>query len=99
MADNKTDRKAEVERRLMEFSRQSDADVLKALDTDEDGLNQVQAADRLEEYGPNIIDTGNENSLLKRIREAVINPFNLVLLAVAAVTLVTDVIIAEERRL
>ncbi len=97
MADNKTDRKAEVERRLMEFSRQSDADVLKALDTDEDGLNQVQAADRLEEYGPNIIDTGNENSLLKRIREAVINPFNLVLLAVAAVTLVTDVIIAEEK--
>ena len=95
MADNKNDRKTEVERRLTQISRQTDAEVMQALKTDEEGLNQIEAADRLEEYGRNIIDTGNENSLLRRIREALINPFNLVLLAVAGVTLVTDVILAD----
>ena len=59
-------------------------------------MNQVEASVRLEEYGKNIIDSGNENSLFKRVREAVINPFNIVLLIVSAVTLVTDVIIAEK---
>ncbi|MBR4458509.1 MAG: magnesium-translocating P-type ATPase [Clostridia bacterium] len=99
MADNRADRRSEVEHRLTDISRMNDAELYESLKTDEDGLNQVEAADRLDEYGPNIIDTGNESSLFRRIREALINPFNLVLLAVAAVTLVTDVILAkpEER--
>ena len=45
----------------------------------------MEAAERLEEYGRNIIDVSNENSLLSRIREAIINPFNIVLMIVAAV--------------
>ena len=34
--------------------------------------------------------------MIIRLRDAVINPFNIVLLAVAAVTYFTDVILAEE---
>ncbi len=94
-AQDTSSRKIEVEKKLTEIARLSDAAVLAQLKSTEDGLNQVEAADRLEEYGRNIIDTGNQNSLLKRIREAIINPFNIVLLAVAGVTLVTDVIIAD----
>ncbi len=96
MADSKADRRTEVEHRLSELSRLSDPEIFETLHTDAEGLNQVEAADRLEEYGPNIIDSGSENSLFRRIREALINPFNLVLLIVAGVTLVTDVILSDE---
>ena len=95
MADNQQDRKTAVEQQLSEISKLLDAELLERLKTSEDGLNQVEASERLDEYGRNIIDTGNENSLLKRVKEAIINPFNVVLLAVSGVTLVTDVILAE----
>ena len=84
-----------VEQKLIGLSRLPDQEIFRQFRTEEEGLNQVEASERLEEYGRNIIDTGNENSLFKRVREAIINPFNIVLLAVAGVTLVTDVIIAE----
>ncbi|MBR3268241.1 MAG: magnesium-translocating P-type ATPase [Oscillospiraceae bacterium] len=96
MAEKNTEKQRAAEQQLAEIAKISDEELFKRLDTDEEGLNQVEASDRLEEYGKNIIDTGNENSLAKRVREALINPFNVVLLIVAAVTLVTDVIIAEK---
>ena len=96
MAEKNTEKQRAAEQQLAEIAKISDEELFKRLDTDEEGLNQVEASERLEEYGKNIIDTGNENSLAKRVREALINPFNVVLLIVAAVTLVTDVIIAEK---
>ena len=97
MADKKdSSRKQEVEERLIAASRLDDAQLFAKYRTEPDGLNQVEAAERLEEYGKNIIDLGNENRLIKRIREALINPFNIVLMIVAIVTLVTDVILADQ---
>ena len=96
MAEKKNEKKRAVEQHLAEIAKISDEELFRRLETDPEGLNQVEASERLEEYGPNIIDTGNENSLARRIREAIINPFNIVLLIVSVVTLVTDVIIADE---
>ena len=96
MAEKNTEKQRATEQQLAEIAKITDEELFKRLDTDAEGLNQVEASDRLEEYGKNIIDTGNENSLAKRVREAIINPFNVVLLIVAGVTLVTDVIIAEK---
>ena len=96
MAAKDPEQKNTVEQKLIELSRRSDEEIFKEFKTDPEGLNQVEAGERLEEYGRNIIDAGNENSLFKRVREAVINPFNIVLLAVSGVTLVTDVILADK---
>ena len=95
MTENKVNKKLVVEQRLVEISKLNTNDVFAQLNTNIDGLDPIEANDRLEEYGKNIIDTGNENSLIKRVREAIINPFNIVLLIVAVVTLITDVIIAD----
>ena len=95
MAGKSTAQQIGVEQKLIEYSRLPDQEIFRQFNTNADGLNQVEAGERLEQYGRNIIDAGNENSLFKRVREAIINPFNVVLLAVAGVTLVTDVIIAE----
>ena len=96
MAENKGERALAVEKQLAQMAKISDEELFERLGTDIEGLNQVEASDRLEEYGKNIIDAGNGNNLLKRVREALINPFNIVLLLVAAVTLVTDVMIADK---
>lgn len=95
MAGRNEAQRSGVEQKLVEYSRLPDQALFSQFKTDADGLNPVDASERLEECGRNIIDAGNENDLLKRVREAVINPFNVVLLAVSGVTLVTDVIIAE----
>ena len=96
MAEQKNDKAREVEQNLLAVSRLNDDQLFERLKTEPDGLNQVEAAERLEEYGRNIIDVSSENSLLSRIREALINPFNIVLMIVAIVTLITDVILADQ---
>ena len=86
----------EVEKTLLELSAMEQKDLFAKYETDEYGLDPVQAADRLEEYGRNIIDFGKEKNLAVRIKDAIINPFNIVLLAVAAITFVTDVVMSDE---
>ena len=61
-----------------------------------EGLDQVEAEAELEEHGKNIIDIKNNSSIAFRIKEAIINPFNIVLLIIAAVTFITDITIAND---
>ena len=96
MAEKSIDKQRATEQQLAEIAKITDEELYQRLSTDPEGLNQVEASERLEEYGRNIIDTGNANSLFKRVRAAIINPFNIVLLIVAGVTLVTDVILADK---
>ena len=89
-------KQAEVEKTLLELSSLEQKALFEKYKTDEDGLDPVQAADRLDEYGRNIIDFGKEKSLAVRIKDAIINPFNIVLLVVALITFITDVVMADE---
>ena len=89
-------RRQEVEGKLLSLSGLDLKDLFEKYGVDEYGLDPVQASDRLDEYGRNIIDFGKEKSLAVRIKDAIINPFNIVLLVVAAITFVTDVILADE---
>ena len=90
------ERRNEVEKTLKELSGLEQKKLFEKYQTDEEGLDPVQASDRLEEYGRNIIDFGKEKSLAVRIKDAIINPFNIVLLVVAAITFVMDVVLADE---
>ena len=90
------ERRGEVEKILLELSGLDQKALFEKYETDEYGLDPVQAADRLEEYGRNIIDFGKEKNLAVRIKDAIINPFNIVLLVVAMITFATDVVFADE---
>ena len=61
------------------------------------GISIVEVEDRLEEYGKNSIEIKNENTIWHKLREAFINPFNIVLMLVAGITFVTDVVIASQK--
>jgi len=60
------------------------------------GLTANQVEERQDEYGKNIITTGKNNTMLHRLQEAIVNPFNIVLLVIAVITLFTDVIYATK---
>lgn len=84
-----------VDSLLTSFSMMPVNEVYDHFEISNDGLNGEQIEERLEKYGKNVINIGNQNSIFSRIREALINPFNVVLLAVVIVSYFTDVVIAE----
>ncbi|MBQ5552868.1 MAG: hypothetical protein IIU37_04715, partial [Erysipelotrichaceae bacterium] len=84
-----------LEQQLTSFSMMSPAEVFERFGLNNDGLNAEQIEKGREKYGENIISTGNENSIFTRIRESLINPFNVVLLVVIAVSYFTDVVLAD----
>ena len=86
----------DIEKLLLDFSSMPVDEVFSHFNIRNDGLNSEQIEEAAEKYGPNVIETGNENSVFSRIREAVINPFNIVLLAVVVVSYFTDVVIADK---
>lgn len=94
--ENKDIKKENVEKELIKFSKLSEKEILKQYGVTKEGLDQVEADEKLQEYGYNIIDITNENKLITRIKEAIINPFNMVLLLIAVVTFVTDIVIAQQ---
>ena len=71
--------------------------LLQNYNTSLEGISIVELDDRIEQYGKNIIDIKENNTLIHRLKESIINPFNIVLLIVAAITFVTDVIIATQK--
>lgn len=56
------------------------------------GITTEKAEEIQEEIGLNVIITDNKNTVFTRLKEAVINPFNIVLFIIAVITFFTDVI-------
>ena len=92
---NSTDNKL-VEKKLIEFAGLSRDELFEHFGIDNSGLSNEQVNANTEKYGKNIINQGNENTLITRLKESIINPFNIVLLAVAGVTYFTDVILTDK---
>ena len=95
MEKNKKKFSSEVEEKLTSFSMMPVQDIMSCFSVNNDGLSQKQIEEGSEKYGPNVIRTGNENSIISRLIESIINPFNVVLLAVTAVSFFTDVVLSD----
>ena len=59
------------------------------------GLTEEQVEENRDIYGENVITKGQEDSILKKIYESIINPFTVILLVIALVSLVTNVWLAK----
>ena len=93
----KTDNFNGVEALLLENSKLNVDKLLEKYNSSLDGISVVDVDDRIEEYGKNIIDLKDNNTLGHKLKEAFINPFNIVLFIVAIITYITDVVIATEK--
>ncbi|MDD4414363.1 MAG: magnesium-translocating P-type ATPase [Oscillospiraceae bacterium] len=86
----------DIEKNLYSFAFLTVDELFARLSTTQAGLNDNEAENRQSEFGKNIITTGNKNTTLHRIKEAVVNPFNIILLLIAAITYFTDVVMSSQ---
>jgi Mg2+-importing ATPase len=84
----------EVEDRRVFAALHPVQDVYAQLGTSAAGLDETEAGNARARYGTNAVTRGKKASLAARLRDAFFDPFTLVLLALAAVSLFTDVITA-----
>lgn len=84
--------KQNTEEKLRTYAFWTEKQLLDDLAVTAAGLTSEEAEERQEEYGANVITVGKRDTVLHRLREAVINPFNVILLIIAVVTYFTDVI-------
>ena len=86
-----------IDEKLKEYSKLNKEELFSKMETSIEGLSIVDIEEKIEKYGNNILDVKNNNTLLSRLKEAFINPFNIVLILVAIITFVTDVVIATKK--
>ncbi len=88
--------KQSIEKNLYSYAFLTTEELFAHLSTTQAGFTSKESESRQEEFGQNIITSGNKNSTLHRLREAVANPFNIILLLIAAVTYFTDVVFSSQ---
>ncbi|MCL1800923.1 MAG: magnesium-translocating P-type ATPase [Promicromonosporaceae bacterium] len=79
--------------RYDQASQADTATVLAGLGASEEGLTEREVERSRERYGANLIKHEDQDSLGKRIVGAFINPFTVVLIVLAAMSIVTDIIL------
>jgi len=83
----------EVEEEIRKYS-ELDLDALyEEFHTSKDGISKSQLIDLEEEHDKNIITIGRKNTKFTRLLKALINPFNVILMFIAAVTFLLDVVL------
>jgi Mg2+-importing ATPase len=85
-----------IELKLKDFSHLEEQELFETLDASERGLSEEVALERLEENGKNLITTSRKNTVLKRLFEALVNPFNIVLIVIAGVSYFTDIVASSK---
>lgn len=92
----KKEKQEKVSAFLKQCSQMPQEEILQKYQVTLKGYNEVEAQERYETYGPNYIQIQKEKNIVKRIEEAIINPFNIVLIVIAIVTFITDIVIAKK---
>ncbi len=92
-----TEKSKEIEIKLKQYSKMNKERLFTEYKTSDKGLSIIDIEEKIEEYGNNIIEFKNKNTALYRLKEAFINPFNIVLIIVAIVTFITDVVLATKK--
>ncbi|WP_294363645.1 magnesium-translocating P-type ATPase [uncultured Clostridium sp.] len=88
-------RKNGLANNLIVASKLKEKDILKKYDTSYQGYEESKVELMREEYGKNEITHKKGDSIIKRLVEAFINPFTIILLILAIISFVTDIIMAE----
>ena len=83
--------------KLLDLLQISQEDLLEEFQASKQGFSSEFAAERLEELGPNEIKPHKKKNPIFGFINVLINPFNLVLMVVIAITLISDVLLAQEK--
>lgn len=81
--------------RIKKYAYRDIKDIYSAIGTTPDGLSSGQIELMRKKYGKNGFSERKNNTILYRLRRAFINPFNIILLILAIVSLMTDVLLTS----
>jgi len=85
----------EIKKRMEMAACSQEEKLYKTLGSYADGLNESQADEARDKFGDNKIVHGQKNHIIKRILGAFINPFTAILIALAIVSAITDIGLAD----
>lgn len=95
MAENIA-RAEDAKARVRTAAALAEAEAYAFLQTERGGITNAEAERRKEQYGENVLPSRKKKGTAARLLAAFINPFTLILLALAAVSVVTDIVLAAE---
>lgn len=95
MAENIA-RAEDAKARVRTAAALTEAEAYAFLQTERGGITKAEAERRRELYGVNVLPSRKRKGAAARLLAAFINPFTLILLALAAVSVVTDIVLAAE---
>ena len=95
MAENIA-RAEDAKARVRTAAALTEAEAYAFLRTERGGITKAEAERRRELYGENVLPSRKKKGAAARLLAAFINPFTLILLALAAVSVVTDIVLAAE---
>ncbi|MEF9918025.1 MAG: magnesium-translocating P-type ATPase [Eubacterium sp.] len=84
---------AEAQKRLILGAQKNQNELLQYYKTDLKGYSNEKVEKMRERFGVNVLTKHKENSLTKRLLEAFVNPFTIILLVLAVISTITDVIL------
>ncbi len=89
---DKVSKREKINERIRTLSSNDIYFVYDFLNTSRNGLTEKEIDIKREDYGNNIVTHGKKVSIIKRIADAFINPFTLVLFLLAVISAFTDII-------
>ena len=95
MAENIA-RAEDAKARVRTAATLAEAEAYAFLQTERGGIASAEAERRRGQYGENVLPSRKKKGTAARLLAAFINPFTLILLALAAVSVVTDIVLAAE---
>lgn len=84
-----------LQEKLYWASLHTQSELFRKYGTPKNGLDAEAAEASRAEYGENILTYGRKEPVMKRLFSAFINPFTVVLLALAVISVFTDVVFAD----
>ena len=82
--------------RIRKYAYREPAQIYKDIGASPDGLSTEQVDAMQEKYGANSFAGRKNDTTLRRLRRAFINPFNVILFILGIISLVTDVFLASD---
>ena len=84
-----------IDCRIRKYAYREVSQIYKELEVSHDGLSRPQVEVMRERYGVNSFSGRKNDTMLRRLRRAFINPFNIILFVLGMISLATDVILAS----
>ena len=82
--------------RIKKYAYREAAQLYGELGSSPAGLSPEQVERQREKYGSNCFGSRSSDTMLRRLRRAFINPFNVILFVLGSISLVTDVLLASD---